>query len=233
MSRYTPSIFCLQETHLSPPRSIHFRGFTPYRVDVDDGLRAHGGVTTLVQDSLHSAEIPVHTDLQTVCVRVYLPSLSLTVCNIYIPPRQTVSVDDLLSLINQLPTPFLVVGDVNAHSPLWGSSRTCQRGAILESVIDTMNLAILNTGEPTHFAVATNSSTAIDVALCSSSLATAMRWTILEDLYEATITPRLSTLIIFAVVVHGPLNGSCDELTGRHSKIMLTCQTVPSEMWMK
>ncbi len=75
------------------------------------------------------------------------------------------SVDDLVNLINQLPTPFLVVGDVNAHSPLWGSSRTCRRGAILESVIDTMNLAILNTGEPTHFAVATNSSTAIDVAL--------------------------------------------------------------------
>ncbi len=66
------------------------RGFTPYRVDVDDGLRAHGGVTTLVQDSLHSVEIPVQTDLQTVCVKVYLPSLSLTVCNIYISPRQTV-----------------------------------------------------------------------------------------------------------------------------------------------
>ncbi len=154
-----------------------------------DGLRAHGGVASLVHDSLLSTEVPLQNDFQTVCVQVHLPSLTLTVCNIYIPPGLTISADELLGLINQLPSPFMIDGDVNAHSPLWGSSRTCPRGSIFESVIDTADFVILNSGEATHFAVATNSSTCIDLVLCSPSLSTDLQWSILDDLYGSDHYP--------------------------------------------
>lgn len=187
---------------------------------MDDGLRAHGGVASLVHDSLLSTEVPLQTDFQTVCVQVHLPSLTLTVCNIYIPPGLTISADELLGLINQLPSPFMIVGDVNAHSPLWGSSRTCPRGSIFESVIDTADLVILNSGEATHFAVATNSSTCIDLVLCSPSLSTDLQWSILDDLYGSDHYPIIVHIDRLARGLARPLNGASFVLTGRHSKRM-------------
>ena len=45
---------------------------------------------------------------------------TLTVCNIYLPPSLDVNFSDLEHLIQQLPTPFVLVGVLNALSPLWG-----------------------------------------------------------------------------------------------------------------
>ena len=35
---------------------------------------------------------------------------------VYIPPRFNVALSDLDNLVNQLPAPFLFIGDFNAHS---------------------------------------------------------------------------------------------------------------------
>ncbi len=110
ISRHKPFIVCLQETHLLPLHPLSLRGFNIYRFDQDDGLRAHGGVAVLIRDSLFSEEHNVRTDLQTVCVRVHLPSFSFTVCSIYIPPGQVVSQEELEDVFSQLPAPFLLRG---------------------------------------------------------------------------------------------------------------------------
>lgn len=43
----------------------------------------------------------------------------------------------------------MIVGDFNAHHPLWGSNKTDKRGKDLEEIILDLNLAILNDGAPT------------------------------------------------------------------------------------
>ena len=47
----------------------------------------------------------------------------LIVCNVYLPPSLDVNFSDLEHLIEQLPLAFVLVGDLNAHSPLWGDVR--------------------------------------------------------------------------------------------------------------
>ena len=66
-----------------------------------------------------SCSLKHDTDLQAVAVRVSAKK-TLTVRNVYLPPSLDVHFSDLEHLIEQLSAPFVLVGDVNAHSPLWG-----------------------------------------------------------------------------------------------------------------
>ncbi|KAG5886325.1 hypothetical protein JTB14_034788 [Gonioctena quinquepunctata] len=42
----------------------------------------------------------------------------MSLCDIYLPDSNW-TVEDLRNIINQLPQPFLIVGDLNAHNPIW------------------------------------------------------------------------------------------------------------------
>ena len=106
----------------------------------------------------------------------------------YLPPGLPLSATDLFDLFSELPTPFFIVGDFNAYNSLWGSSRTYQRGAVLEQLLAN-NLFLLNTGEPTHICMATGSTSSIDLALCSLSIAPHLDWTVLSDLHGSDHFP--------------------------------------------
>ena len=109
-----------------------------------------GGLALFIDNSYLFTEVQFNTPLQAVAARVAL-SKAVTVCNIYIPPSVDVSLSDLERLIQQLPTPFVLVGDFNAHSPLWGDVRQDSWGQMVEKLLDDYyNLCLLNTGEPTY-----------------------------------------------------------------------------------
>ena len=91
----------------------------------------------------------LHTDLQAVAARISFGK-TVTVCNIYLPPSVPVRGADLYHLFEQLPRPFVVVGDLNGHNPLWGSDHCDSRGRLFEEVFNDLNLCILNDGSPTY-----------------------------------------------------------------------------------
>ena len=74
---------------------------------------------------------------------------TVTVCNVYLPPSLDVNFSDLEQLIEQLPAPFVLVGDFNAHSPLWDDVRQDSRSQMVEKLLNDYNLCLLNTGEST------------------------------------------------------------------------------------
>ena len=76
----------------------------------------------------------MNTNLQAVAVNVTL-SKKVTICSIYLPPSDTLSKHALVNLIDQLPHPFMLVGDFNGHSKVWSCSDTNDRGEIIEDVI--------------------------------------------------------------------------------------------------
>ena len=147
---HKPPFVCLQETHLLPEHHLRVHGYVCYRKDTVDDLRAHGGVAIDVHDSIHSQGISLQSTLPVVAVKETMTHLPFIVCSLYLPPGQPLSATDLFDLFSELPTPFIIVGDFNAHNSLWGSSRTCQRGALVEQLLLAINLVLLNTGEPTY-----------------------------------------------------------------------------------
>jgi exonuclease III len=146
-------IICLQETRLNPNLPFRFNNFTIFRQDAPEPNRqSHGGVAVLIHPSIPHDPVPLQTTLQAVAVRVLSPT-PFTIINVYFPPHNPPSTQDLQTLITQCPAPLLLVGDVNARSPGWGSEVLDRRGSLIESLLSNNHLSVINTGAPTRFNV--------------------------------------------------------------------------------
>ena len=144
--------------------------------------KATGGmVALLINKSYLFNEVQLNTPLQALAAIVTL-SKAVTVCNIYIPPSVDVSLSDLKQLIQQLIAPFVLVGDFNAHSPLWGNVRQNSRGQMVEKLLDDYNLCLLNTGEPTYRHHSHHSFSVPDLSSCDPSLVLEFDWLTHNDL---------------------------------------------------
>lgn len=96
--------------------------------------------------------------------------------------------NDLQDLINQLPSPFTIVGDLNAKSPIWGNDPRNQQGRIVENLL-TVNICIANTRENTHFDARTGSESAIDIKLTLPEIVDWIEWRVLGDLFGSDHYP--------------------------------------------
>lgn len=185
-----PICLCLQETKFSPDQVYSRRGYNIVRYDVSDAQRACGGVAIFLKDNIPYREIAIQSvNLQVVAVEILLPK-KLTVCNLYLP-NQNWQTDDLDKIIAQLPKPFVVTGDFNAHSPLWGSTKRDTKGISLENWLDRDDIVLLNDGSHTSFNTISNCFDAIDLSFSSSALASSLKWTVVQDLHNSDHFPIL------------------------------------------
>ena len=143
MSLFSPSVICLQETFLKQSDNISFRDFNMFNYICPDGQRASGGTSIMVKSSVPHSQFDLNSNLQAVAVNVTL-SKKITICSIYLPPSDVLSKNSLVNLIDQLPQPFMLVGDFNGHSKVWGCLDTNNRGEIIEDVIAENDLCLLN-----------------------------------------------------------------------------------------
>ncbi|KAG5878159.1 hypothetical protein JTB14_036047 [Gonioctena quinquepunctata] len=104
----------------------------------------------------------------------------MSLCDIYLPDSNW-TVEDLRNIINQLPQPFLIMGDLNAHNPIWGSERLDASGRKVEKFLEETNLTLLNTGEGTYLNLRSNKLSALDLAFCSPNIAPSLQWICLGD----------------------------------------------------
>lgn len=119
----SPSIICLQESHLLPKHKPTLKNFTIYRHDHTGGQIASGGIATFIRNDTYVSQQRLNTvsNIQHVTVQVHHPRFytsPVTVCNIYIPPNYEPNLEEILELKHQLQHPYVLLGDLNAHSPL-------------------------------------------------------------------------------------------------------------------
>ncbi|GFS80368.1 putative RNA-directed DNA polymerase from transposon X-element [Trichonephila clavipes] len=99
-------------------------------------------------------------DTSAVAVRIHFTSL-ITVCCLYLPPNAVIHQQDLNNLVDQLPAPFVILGDFNRHCTLWDSVKTNPRGRQIEQ----------------------------DLAICSPSLFPNLNLSVEKDLYNSDDIP--------------------------------------------
>ncbi|KAJ8943251.1 hypothetical protein NQ318_009942 [Aromia moschata] len=166
------------------------RGYTSYRKDVEPDQRARGGVAIFLKEGIPSRPIPINTNLQVIAVEIDFP-FRLSICNIYLPDYHW-SKEDLTSVINhhiQLQSLFLLLGDFDAYSTLWGSLIIDRRGNIIEEIIEENDIVLLNTGEATRFHAATGDFSRIDLTLCTPRIAPSFNWKPLDQLHGSDHFP--------------------------------------------
>ena len=193
-------IICLQETKLGDRTYNPGLDYSFYSSPPLQGERAQGGTGFIIHKSIKHNSIPINTALQACAVQIYNEK-KITLCSLYLEPRlenhlldmngntRQLSLDDLQNLINQLPTPFLLMGDFNAKHTIWGSSECSRWGNLVEQLVDTNDIILMNDKSPTRYDVHHNTSSAIDLSICSSSIALDYNWSVDKNLYGSDHWP--------------------------------------------
>ncbi|XP_072375509.1 uncharacterized protein [Diabrotica undecimpunctata] len=142
---------------------------------------------------MYEAElIPLNTPLEAVAITIN-SDIKISICNIYIPPSENFSTAVIEELLQQIPSPRILLGDFNSHSPYWGSKFRSLKGKVLEQLLDSNNINILNTGEPTRFNIQTGESSVIYLSMCDPVLQTSLNWEVHPYLYGSDHFPILIT----------------------------------------
>ncbi|GFX36919.1 hypothetical protein TNCV_1174211 [Trichonephila clavipes] len=203
ISTYQPACVALQETFLKSTMTMQVRGYNCVRRDVDGDTSPNGGVCLFTSNLFPSNVVTLHTSLQAVAVRIHIHSL-VTVCCVYLPPNDVVPQVDLNHLVRQLPAPFILLGDFNGHSPLWGHDVTNSRGRQIEQLISDHCLCLLNNDEKTYFHAPTRTFHSLDLAICSPTLLPMLNFEVANDLHNSDHFPLLVSHVNGAGSISSP-----------------------------
>lgn len=178
-----PAVVCLQETLVTENNTLSLSGYTCLCSYVNRGI------CLCIRNDFVYSPIVLQSALEVFAARISF-SKAITVCSVYLSPSQSITKKQLLELIDQLPSPYIIIGDFNAHSVRWGSDSTDIRGKVVEDVIDDLNLCVLNSGAPT-FCAASGALSHIDLALCDPSIFLDLDFKVHSDLCGSDHFPIL------------------------------------------
>ncbi|GFV56079.1 putative RNA-directed DNA polymerase from transposon BS [Trichonephila clavipes] len=180
MNEHLPVCVALQETLLKPSWTSNIRGYSILWKECNTGERASDGVALLINHTIPSSPILLRMSIQAVAVQVSIFS-TVTICNVYLPPNAPMNFKELQELIDQLPSPFILLGDFNAHHLLWGCQDVNSRGKVVEKLLTELDLTLINNVSNTYFHSPTQSFSAIDLSICSPSLLLDLTWSALGN----------------------------------------------------
>ena len=109
-----------------------------------------GGACIYLSNKWPHFQVELNTELQAVACSARIGPTRLTICSVYLPPIDRVTVIDLNNLISQLPQPFILCSDANSRHFLWGADKCDQRGNLFEQVVRRYALHVANNGCPTR-----------------------------------------------------------------------------------
>ena len=149
ISLMSPDVLCLQETKLEDI-NLKYNYYNTYHYKNENKKIAAGGTSIFIKRNIPQSEIQLNTNLQAKAVEVTLHK-PITICSVYIAPDENFTKEQLIDLRNQLNPPFFILGDFNAHSPLWekGRQESDIRAKIIEDFFTQSNLCLLNDLSPT------------------------------------------------------------------------------------
>ena len=174
MTQQQPAIVCLQETFLRTNDDITIKNHQSYNFINITGHRASGGVSILIRNDIPLSKIHLNTQLQVIAVNVTLHR-TINICSIYILPHDAINESEINNILQQLPTPFILIGDFNSHN-IWGCRSTNHKGKTLENIINNNNLGLFNKKSPTHLDPSSATYSDIDLTLCDTSLFLDFTW---------------------------------------------------------
>ena len=91
--------------------------------------------------------------------------------------------------ISQLEPPFLLLGDMNARSLIWGELTTDVRGKMFEELLLEEDIALLNDKSPTHYHIQTGTYSTIDLLITSADCLGDFTYKALQDLHDSDHYP--------------------------------------------
>ena len=157
--------------------TIYFSGFDKIYKLCRQGNRG-GGVCIAVHSSIPAVQLNIDSELEVVACKVFFKDFNFNICNVYFNQDANINSVTLTNLINSIPSPKLILGDINGKHYSWGSPICDRRGNIIHEVFADNNMMILNNGLPTYYNVYQNIYSHLDISACSDNIAQKLEWTV-------------------------------------------------------
>ena len=133
---------------LKPEHTPTFKHYSAY---YKSNIQGHGGVCILVKNNFIHSQVHFQADLEAVAVCITINNKTYSVASVYVPPSGTLNELAFDRMIKSFSSRYLVLGDFNGHSHLWGANQDNERGKVVEKLIDSHNLILLNDCVHTRF----------------------------------------------------------------------------------
>ena len=194
LKEYEPMCICLQHTNTPIPSIGKY--FLATASTPGAGLL---GTAIYVHNRLTYDKIAVNNTFQTLAIKLHLPNKkNIVMCNMYNQPSQNYDMRQLSNILSQFQQPVLIMGDFNAHHPLWDFNITDAdaEGEEIEQLLLNQNYCCLNEDDVhTYISKTHGSLSSIDLTLCSAHLVEYCEWNVLDDLYTSDHYPIVLTYL--------------------------------------
>ncbi|GBM34603.1 hypothetical protein AVEN_123139-1 [Araneus ventricosus] len=180
--------FALQETFLKPSDNFYIPNKVIYRQDRSSNSGRGGlliGVNSKFSSKCIQLQMP-NSNIEVQAVYIKIQQLSFTIIDIY-SPTGCFTTDWLNCLINQISSPYIIVGDFNIKHPALGASHTSQSSEVFLNWILENNLNLINTCIPTH--LTSSSSSLLDLSIIRSDIYPYITFSVLSDPYGSDHLP--------------------------------------------
>ena len=194
LKQYEPLAICLQHTNETIPKIGNYNLAAHSIPDVNTL-----GTAIYVNNRITYDNILIHnSEFQLSGIKLHLNTSTFYLYNIYNQPSCHYDLQNLPQIIPNITDDFILVGDFNAHSPIWDSfcTEADSPGNKIEHMIDHHNFCLLNDGDiSTYFSNSHGCFSSIDFSICSSNIVDKFEWNVLDDPYTSDHFPILISLL--------------------------------------
>ena len=200
---YNPIAICLQ--HVNNPVS----SIGKYHL-ASSSNQQEGNLNTSIyvhSKTIYDKIIVNNNEFQISAIRIQLGNEKITLCNLYNQPNRNYNLGNLQTIIKDFQDPLLMVGDFNAHNPIWdGNCVTSDTsGNAVEHLMDSNSLCCLNNNDSsTFFSKAHGTMSSVDIALCSPNIVDRFEWNVSDDLFTSDHFPILISYLQNTPNTHVP-----------------------------
>ncbi|GFY25460.1 RNA-directed DNA polymerase from mobile element jockey [Trichonephila clavipes] len=114
-------------------------------------------------------------------ITVLLPQQEVTIINTYHPDNSDINLDLLNTLLDIKSDTKILLGDLNAKSPSWGSRTLDLKGSQIEDLLCDNDLSILNDKRSTYLSKTNGTTSALDITAINHQTASQATWKILKS----------------------------------------------------
>ena len=148
---------------------ISIENYYPFNYIHDTKCRAFRGASVLILNYISHSKMNIQTNIQAVAIEATLHK-TIDICSVYTSPNDNINESELKELVDQLPKPFILLGDFNGHNTLWSCKDTNKKGKTLEKIINENGVYLFNRGIRTYINPSNGNHSATDLTICDPTV---------------------------------------------------------------
>jgi hypothetical protein len=172
--KFNPEIISLNETKMSEFNAkyiLNINNYTTIHRSRNNDKNGAGGVALLIRNDIKFSESSLLESLNQELIAINTINNGKETCIIayYNPPNLKID-EKIFDILKNESTEYIIMGDLNAKSTLWGADKNNENGDILDNIMIENDCIIVNNKDYTHENFNGKTASILDYCIISTKL---------------------------------------------------------------